>query len=113
MPRDIITSFSSSRHLQLARFIFRFCPAREIGITLVADKTYNLTSLFFPQGVIVDPVLVTAIDTPVVDTTPAVVGSTVTTHEAESLPVGSRSPLDLIFTLPGVSEEPLSTRGSG
>jgi hypothetical protein len=38
------------------------------------------------------------------------VGGTVTTREIESLPVASRSPLDLIFTLGGVSEEALSTR---
>src|SRR5207247_9021582 len=39
-----------------------------------------------------------------------VVGGTLTTPEVESLPVVTRSPLDLIFTLPGVSEEALSTR---
>ena len=63
-----------------------------------------------PEGVTVDPVTVTADDTPAVDTTRTVVGGTVTTHEVESLPVNTRSPLDLIFTLPGVSEEALSTR---
>jgi len=66
--------------------------------------------ILFPQGVTVDPVLVAATDTPAVDTTRTVVGATVITYEVESLPVGSRSPFDLIFTLPGVSEEPLSIR---
>jgi hypothetical protein len=30
--------------------------------------------------------------------------------KVESLPINSRSPLDLIFTLPGVTEEALTTR---
>ena len=52
----------------------------------------------------------TQAETPAVDTTRTVVGGTVTTQEIESLPVATRSVLDLIFTLPGVSEEALSTR---
>ena len=32
------------------------------------------------------------------------------TQEVEALPIVTRGPLDLIFTLPGVTEEPLSTR---
>ncbi|MGI9065608.1 MAG: TonB-dependent receptor [Pyrinomonadaceae bacterium] len=87
-----------------------FGPQEKPELTLVAGQNLQLDITLFPQGVIVDPVLVTTTDAPPVDTTRTVVGSTVTTHEIESLPVGSRSPLDLIFTLPGVSEEPLSTR---
>lgn len=79
-------------------------------LTLVAGQNLQLDLTLLPEGVTVDPVLVTATDTPAVDTTRTVVGATVTTHEIESLPVGTRSPLDLIFTLPSVSEEPLSTR---
>src|SRR3989442_9295544 len=87
-----------------------FAPQEKPGLTLVSGQNLQLDLTLFPQGVTVDPVLVTATDTPPVDTTRTVVGGTITTHEVESLPVGSRSPLDLIFTLPGVSEEPLSTR---
>ena len=54
--------------------------------------------------------VVVSTDAPAVDTTRTVVGGTVTTEEVEALPVNSRSPLDLIFTLPGVSEEALATR---
>jgi hypothetical protein len=79
-------------------------------LTLVAGQNLQLDITLFPEGVTVDPVVITATDTPAVDTTRTVVGATVNTHEIESLPVGTRSPLDLIFTLPGVSEEPLSTR---
>src|SRR6185295_3405295 len=66
--------------------------------------------ILVPQGLVVDPVVVTVSDTPTIDTTRTVVGGTVNTQEVETLPVFSRSPLDLIFTLPGVTEEPLSTR---
>ena len=87
-----------------------FAPKEKPELTLVAGQNLQLDISLFPQGVIVAPVLVTATDTPPVDTTRTVVGGTINIHEVESLPVGSRSPLDLIFTLPGVSEEPLSTR---
>lgn len=49
-------------------------------------------------------------DVPVVDITRTVVGGTVTQREIEELPNISRDPLDLVFTLGGVTEEPLSTR---
>ncbi|MGH9943969.1 MAG: TonB-dependent receptor domain-containing protein, partial [Pyrinomonadaceae bacterium] len=47
---------------------------------------------------------------PALDTTRTVVGGTLTRAEIESLPIPSRAPLDLVFTLGGVTEEPLSTR---
>src|SRR6185436_6282736 len=87
-----------------------FAPQERPELTLIAGQNLQLDLTLLPAGVTVDPVVVTATDTPPVDTTRTVVGATVTTHEIESLPVGTRSPLDLIFTLPGVSEEPLSTR---
>ncbi len=49
-------------------------------------------------------------DAPAVDTTRTVVGGTVTQLEIEELPNNTRNPLDLVFTLGGVTEEPLSTR---
>jgi len=87
-----------------------FAPLERRELRLIAGKNVQLDFTLVPQGVTVDPVVVTAADTPAVDTTRTVVGGTVTTHEVESLPVATRSPLDLIFTLPGVSEEALSTR---
>jgi hypothetical protein len=54
--------------------------------------------------------VVTTVEAPIVDTKRTVVGATLTARETESLPLASRSVLDLIFTLPGVTEEPLSTR---
>lgn len=49
-------------------------------------------------------------DAPLVDTTRTVVGGTVTQREVEELPNTGRDALDLVFTLGGVTEEPLSTR---
>mgnify|MGYP001214873001 CR=1 FL=1 len=49
-------------------------------------------------------------DGPAVDITRTVVGGTVTRREIEELPNNTRNPLDLVFTLGGVTEEPLSTR---
>ena len=87
-----------------------FALQEKKDLTFIAGKNVQLELTLVPEGVKVDPVTVTADDTPAVDTTRTVVGGTVTTQEVESLPVNSRSPLDLIFTLPGVSEEALSTR---
>jgi hypothetical protein len=87
-----------------------FAPVEKKELTFIAGKNAQIDFALVLESVNVDPVMVTADDTPGVDTTRTVVGGTVNTHEVESLPVNSRSPLDLIFTLPGVSEEALSTR---
>jgi hypothetical protein len=87
-----------------------FAVQEKKELTFIAGKNLQLDLTLVPAGVTVDPVTITAEDTPVVDTTRTVVGGTVITHEVESLPLNTRSPLDLIFTLPGVSEEALSTR---
>ncbi len=80
------------------------------AIAVLSGQTLQIEIMLFAQGVIVDPVIVTSPESKPVDTTRTVVGGTVTTREIESLPVATRSPLDLIFTLGGVTEEPLSTR---
>ncbi|MDQ6653414.1 MAG: TonB-dependent receptor, partial [Acidobacteriota bacterium] len=87
-----------------------FASQEKNELSFTAGKNVQFDLTLVPQSVTVDPVLVTATDTPAVDTTRTVVGGTVTALEVESLPVAARSPLDLIFTLPGVSEEALSTR---
>jgi len=55
-------------------------------------------------------VTVTEDDAPLVDTTRTIVGNTITEREIEEIPTDSRSPLDLVLTLGGTSEEQLSTR---
>jgi hypothetical protein len=55
-------------------------------------------------------ITVTDDDAPAVDTTRTIVGGTITQREIEELPNTNRDALDLVFTLGGVTEEPLSNR---
>ena len=87
-----------------------FAPQQITGITAVSGQSLELPVMLIPSSVEVEPVVVTTADVPVVDTKRTVTGGTLTTRELESLPINTRSILDLIFTLPGVTEEPLSTR---
>src|SRR5437660_1987224 len=87
-----------------------FASEEKTEFTTVAAQNVQLHFTLKPASVTAETVIVSAAEAPQVDTSRTVVGGTVTTHEIESLPVNSRSPIDLIFTLGGVSDEPLSTR---
>lgn len=87
-----------------------FASNERNGLALIAGQTVFIEMKLFPQGLAVDPVTVNAADEASLDTTRTVVGGTLTTREIEALPISSRSALDLLFTLPGITEEPLSTR---
>ena len=87
-----------------------FAAEEKTDLATIAGQTVQLDFVLKPATVTAEAVIVSAAEPPQVDTSRTVVGGTVTTREVESLPVNSRSPLDLIFTLGGVSEEPLSTR---
>ncbi|HEY3103040.1 MAG TPA: carboxypeptidase regulatory-like domain-containing protein, partial [Pyrinomonadaceae bacterium] len=87
-----------------------FATEEKTDLTTVAGQNVQLDFTLKPAGVTAETVVVSLANAPQVDTTRTVVGGTITTQEVESLPVATRSPLDLIFTLGGVSEEPLSTR---
>ena len=87
-----------------------FAPQQITGITAVSGQSLELPVMLIPSSVEVEQVVVTTADVPVVDTKRTVTGATLATSELESLPINTRSILDLIFTLPGVTEEPLSTR---
>ena len=79
-------------------------------IRTTSGQSLQLDITLLPASLVVEAVVVTTAETPIVDTKRTVVGATLTSRETESLPLPSRSVLDLIFTLPGVTEEPLSTR---
>src|SRR5436190_413445 len=81
-----------------------------LGPLPAAAQDVQLDFTLKPAALTAEAVVVSTAETSQVDTTRTVVGGTVTTRQVESLPVASRSPLDLIFTLGGVAEEPLSTR---
>ena len=55
-------------------------------------------------------ITITEDDAPVIDTTRTIVGGTVTGKQLEDLPNTSNDVLDLVFTLSGTAEEPLSIR---
>ncbi len=87
-----------------------FASHDKSDLLLIAGQTAFIEVKLFPQSLALDPVTITASDEAAIDMTRTVVGGTLTTREIEVLPISSRSALDLLFTLPGVTEEPLSTR---
>jgi hypothetical protein len=87
-----------------------FATEEKTGLATIAAQNVQLDFVLKPAGVTAEAVVVSAAEPTQVDTSRTVVGGTITTREIEALPAASRSPLDLIFTLGGVSEEPLSTR---
>lgn len=87
-----------------------FATEEKTNLVTVAGQNVQLDLALRPADVTAEQVIVDEAEAPAVDTTRTVVGGTVTTEEIEALPNSTRSPLDLIFTLGGVTEEPLSTR---
>src|SRR5437763_5803288 len=87
-----------------------FAAEERTGITTVAGQSVRLDFTLRPASLVAEQTVVSERDAPAVDTTRTVTGGTVTREELESLPAVTRSPLDLVFTLAGITEEPLSTR---
>ena len=87
-----------------------FAAEERRGVATIAGQSVRLDFVLRPAALAAEAVVVSEADAPPVDTARVVVGGTVTRAEVESLPSPTRAPLDLIFTLPGVTEEPLSTR---
>src|SRR6185436_688304 len=87
-----------------------FATEEKKDLTTIAGQNVQLDFTLRPADITATAVVVSQASAPVVDTTRTVVGGTITTQEVEALPVTTRSVLDLIFTLGGVTEEPLSTR---
>jgi hypothetical protein len=88
-----------------------FGAKEQIDLITIAGQNLQLDFTLAPAGVQAEQtVTIGGDDAPAVDTTRTVVGGTVTQREVEELPNNTRNPLDLVFTLGGVTEEPLSTR---
>src|ERR1044072_8309268 len=81
-----------------------------LRVASVSGQNLQQDATLIPSDVVVEPVVITDADAPVIDTKRTVVGATLTARDTELLPINTRSDLDLLFTLPGVTEEPLSTR---
>lgn len=76
----------------------------------IAGQNVQLNFTLVPAGVSAEQTVTIEEDSSAVDTTRTIVGGTVTQREIEELPNVNRTPLDFVFTLGGVAEEPLSTR---
>ena len=87
-----------------------FAAEEKTDLTPVAGQNIQLDFTLKPASLTAETVVVSPANAPEVDTTRTVVGGTIATRGLEALPLPTRSPLDLIFTLGGVAEEPLSTR---
>ncbi|MEO8647676.1 MAG: carboxypeptidase regulatory-like domain-containing protein [Acidobacteriota bacterium] len=88
-----------------------FGAKERVDLQTVSGQSLQLDFTLAPATVQAEAtVTVGEDDTPVVDITRTIVGGTVTQREIEELPNDTRNPLDLVFTLGGVTEEPLSTR---
>jgi hypothetical protein len=88
-----------------------FASEERAGVETLAGQRVQLNFILRPAGVSAEQVVLSeASGGAVIDTTRTIVGGTLTRAELETLPLHTRSPLDLIYTLGGVSEEPLSTR---
>lgn len=88
-----------------------FGAKEQIDLITIAGQNVQLNFSLAPASVQAEQtVTIGADDVPNVDTSRTVVGGTVTEREIEELPNNTRNPLDLIFTLGGTAEEPLSTR---
>jgi Carboxypeptidase regulatory-like domain/TonB dependent receptor/TonB-dependent Receptor Plug Domain len=97
--------------IYVLRVSFPGFAAQELtNITTVSGQSLALDATLLPSDLVVEPVVISDAASPIVDTKRTITGATLTSRETESLPIASRSVLDLLFTLPGVTEEPLSTR---
>src|SRR5215217_6044706 len=97
--------------IYVLRVSFPGFAAQELtNITTVSGQSLQLDATLLPSDVVAETVVISDAQPPIVDTKRTITGATLTARETESLPIASRSVLDLLFTLPGVTEEPLSTR---
>jgi hypothetical protein len=86
-----------------------FAAEERAGVRTLAGQSVRLDFRLKPAGVAAEQTIVSEAEAPSVDTTRTVTGGTVTREELERLPTLTRAPLDFVFTLGGVTEEPLST----
>lgn len=87
-----------------------FATEEKSDLKIVAGQHLRLDFTLRPADVSAEQTVLAESGTFAVDTTRTIVGGTITADEIQTLPNSTRSPLDLVFTLPGVTEEPLSTR---
>jgi hypothetical protein len=87
-----------------------FATQERADVQTIAGQSVRLDFKLKPAGVSAEQTIVSDAEAPAVDTTRTVTGGAITREELERLPTLTRAPLDFVFTLGGVTEEPLSTR---
>jgi carboxypeptidase family protein len=87
-----------------------FQGVRYEGIETITGETLHRDFKLQPASISTQITIEAGADSSLIDTTKTVVGGTITAKELEVLPVETRNPLDLIFTLPGTSPPALSDR---
>ncbi len=87
-----------------------FAEETRTNLAAVAARHVRVDFALRPAGVAAEQTVTAESAAATIDTSRTVVGGTLTRAEIERLPLSSRAPLDLVFTLPGVTEEPLSVR---
>ncbi|MDT5269640.1 MAG: hypothetical protein QOH49_1826 [Acidobacteriota bacterium] len=87
-----------------------FAAEERREVLTLAGQTVRLDFTLRPATLAAEQTIVSDREAPLIDTTRTVAGGAITREELERLPVFSRSPLDFVFLLGGVTEEPLSTR---
>jgi hypothetical protein len=102
-------------HLEPGTYLLRisapgFADQQNPTLSLMSGQNSQIDVTLYPPQLDLAAVVVSAAEEGAIDITRTVVGGTVTVHEIENLPVSTHSALDLMFTLGGVTEEPLSTR---
>jgi hypothetical protein len=87
-----------------------FAAEEKRELFTLAGQSLRLDFTLRPAALTAAQTIVSERDAPAIDTTRTVAGGAVTREELEQLPLSSRAPLDSVFLLGGVTEEPLSTR---
>ncbi|WP_352431849.1 TonB-dependent receptor [Pyrinomonas sp.] len=86
-----------------------FAP-EEVAIETVAGRTLELDFTLRPAGIEAAQTVVAEATPYEVDASRTLIGTSITREELDLLPVQSRAPYDLVFTLSNVAEPPFSDR---
>ena len=87
-----------------------FAAEERREVSTLAGQSVRLDFTLRPAGVVAEQTVVSSASAPLLDTTRTIAGGSVAREELERLPNFARAPLDSVFLLGGVTEEPLSTR---
>ncbi len=117
--RTVVTKTNGRyRFIELAPGVYKikvsangFGSKETNSLDTIAAQNLRLNFSLSPATVTAEQtIIISDDDLPTIDTTRTIVGGTITEKEIEDLPNTSNNVLDLVYTLSGVAEEPLSIR---